>query len=108
MNAKPISEPAKTGAGCFVVFGLVFFLVGVFVIATSVVMPFLSAEAASDWRQIPCQILSSDVDVRRGDEKNTYLVDIEYEYDVGNQTYQSSLFEFNNFSRSRKECAAIV
>ena len=110
MNAKPISETASPGCwpiGFIVSFGSLFMLVGLAVIVTQIVMPWLSARASSDWKQTPCKILSSNIEEHHGD-RTTYSVDIEYEYSVANQTYRSSRYDFSTMSRSRKACREII
>ena len=110
MNAKPISEPAKPGCwsiGFLALFGSVFLFAGLAVIVTQVAMPWLSARAAADWPRVPCTILSSEIEEHRGDS-TTYSVDIQYEYDIANQTHRSSQYDFSTMSRSRKVCRKIL
>ena len=110
MNAKPISEPAKPGCwsiGFVALFGSLFLFAGLAVIVTQVAMPWLSARAAADWPRVPCTILSSEIEEHRGDS-TTYSVDIQYEYDIANQTHRSSQYDFSTMSRSRKVCRKIL
>ena len=110
MNAKPISESANPGCfsiGFVALFGSVFLFAGLAVIVTQVVMPWFSAKAAADWSQVPCKILSSDIEVRHG-ETTSHFVDIEYEYSVANQMHRGTNYDFSTMSRRRKVCREII
>lgn len=110
MNAKPISETSKPSlgqTGCLVVFGLIFFIAGLAVIVTQVVMPWLSAKAAASWPEVGCVILSSDVETHRGDT-TTYSFEVEYEYEFAEQSFESSRYSFTTMSPSYRQCKALV
>ena len=110
MNAKPISEPTKPGCwamGMVSLFGSLFLFAGLAVLVTQVAMPWWSVRAAAEWSQVPCKILSGEIEEHRGDE-TTYSVDIEYEYTVENQTYRSSQYDFSTMYRSHRECREII
>ena len=111
MNAKPISESSKSTlgqTGCVVAFGLVFFLAGMFMLVSSLVMPWLWSLWSSDWQQVPCQVISSAVQRHRGEDNDSFSVEISYTYAFDQQNFTSDLYEFNLVSPSQRKCEQIV
>lgn len=111
MNAKPITEHEKSTwkqAGCLFLFGMVFFCVGVGVLIGTLLIPWLSSQAAQDWTEVPCTIVSSEVEIHRGDESTSYSVEAEFTYEIDQQTFTSDRYDFNAAKRSRKKCKEIV
>ncbi len=111
MNAKPISESGKSTwrqTGCVVVFGLFFLTGGMFILIGLSLIPWLNCRASSDWQEVPCTIVSSDVEVHRGDDSTSYSVEAEFTYAFDQQTFSSDQYDFNRTKRSRKQCKEIV
>lgn len=111
MNAKPISEkstPTMMQTVGIMLFGSVFFIAGVCMLAFGILVPWLSSRAATDWRQVPCEIISSEVRRHDGDDSVSYSVEIEYQYEFDNQTFESSRYDFNVVNKSRPRCRQIV
>ena len=112
MNAKPISEqtpPAIMQSGCIVLFGSIFVAVGVGLLIFGIVIPYLWCNASASWTQVPCKIISSDVQRHDGDDSVSYSVEIEYQYEFENGTYRSSRYDFNFAqNKTKKTCKRIV
>lgn len=83
--------------GCFFVFftlmGLAFSAVFLF--------PVVQIVRAMAWRQVPCTILSSEVESHRGSKGgSTYSVAVKYEYVVDDQRYTGDRYKFFGGSSS--------
>ena len=80
-KSVPLSSiKGKSGCG-LIVFGAIFFFVGVGVLVPMFVIPLMRYLDAKDWREEECKILWSKVRSHRGDDGTTYSVDIFYEYE---------------------------
>lgn len=71
-------------------------------------MPWLSARAATSWPEVPCTIVSSRVKEHRGDDSTSYSVEAEYTYKFNQQPFTSDQYDFNTAKRAPKECREIV
>lgn len=110
MNAKPISETKNPvgQTGCVVAIALIFFCAGMGMLIGFAILPWLNCRASSDWLEVPCTIVSSAVEVHRGDDSNSYSVEAEFAYEVNQQKFVSDQYDFNTTKRSRKKCKEIV
>ncbi|MCA9080442.1 MAG: DUF3592 domain-containing protein [Planctomycetaceae bacterium] len=102
--------PSILGAWAGYLFGFVFcggFLtVGSVFLYLLTIGPMLKMSAAKNWQAIPCTIVTSEVGVHRGDDSNTYSVDVTYKYEVNGEEYagdQYSFFTMNSNSRRWRE-----
>lgn len=98
----PISDRAlgRGGAGCLVLFFLVFLLFGGGFLYGFFVRPVLGILAAKNWPEVPCTILTSEVKTHRGSDGNTYSVAITYAYEFDGRDYESSRYHFLGGSSS--------
>lgn len=88
-------------AGCGVVFGLVFVAAGSAVFYFLTILPTMRWQAAQEWRETPCEIISSEVGTHSSKKSSsTYSIDITYRYEVDGATYTSDQYNFNTGSSS--------
>ena len=88
--------------GCLSVFFLIFMVAGGLVTFFFTIRPIWSSLAASNWKSVPCTILSSRVHENRGDSDSgpTYLIEMEYRYEIDGKFYQGDRYNFVSFSSS--------
>ncbi len=106
---RAISREASNwkGRGCLIAFCSVFVFIGLGAFYGLFLRPVWSIQAAKDWRETPCVILSSKVGEHRNDKgKRTYSVDITYRYTVGGQQYESDRYNFLGGSSSGRASKA--
>lgn len=79
----PISEGSKNsnGAGCGVVVGLIFALIGFGVLGGAISGTFNVLKVQS-WTETPCEILTASMDESDGDDGTSYRADFTFEYKV--------------------------
>ncbi len=79
----PISEGSKnsSGAGCAVVVGLIFALVGFGVLGGAIYGAFHAIEVQT-WPESPCKILTASMDESHSDDGTSYRADFTFEYEV--------------------------
>src|SRR6185295_7997285 len=100
MSITPSSSTKGKGRfalGCFFTFFLLFGL------AMSVVFlwPVVLIAKAKSWRQVPCTILTSQVESHRGSKGgSTYSVAVTYEYVIDDQKYTGTRYKFMSGSSS--------
>ncbi len=93
------AQPKRSApAGCLVVFGGIFFLVGLLASYGTLVVPIRSYWSAQSWTQRPCVILSTELKEVRGDDNTTWKAAFSYRYQFGNQQYVGN--QDNAFSSS--------
>src|SRR5579862_1501817 len=82
--------------GCF------FGIFSIFGLAASAVFlyPLVRIAGAKTWRQVPCTILTSTVDIHRGSKGSTYSVEVTYEYEVEGQRHVGTRYQFMGGSTS--------
>jgi Protein of unknown function (DUF3592) len=83
-----------TGAGCLAVFGAVFLLAGLGMLVPFFLLPAKRALETRSWRGVPCTVLASQVETVRGDDSDTYRVEVLFEYVVDGRTYRSDRYDF--------------
>ncbi len=86
-----------TGAGCGVLFGLVFAGFGLVFIA------FMGKEFLDDlktysWDQVPCEISACDVAIDRENQKRPFSIQVEYAYQYEGEQYRSTQYRLDGFS----------
>lgn len=98
-----ISRQGKSalGRGCALLFFLPFLLIGLGTMYALLVKPLMYVQAARNWVETPCQIVSSELKVHRG-EDTTYSVEIVYTYKVNGKQYESSRYDFIGGSSSAR------
>ncbi len=108
-KGAPLSEGgagANNGRGCLILFGGVFLLVGLGVMAFGSAIPMYKVTRATQWVETPCTIVSSTVESHSSDDGTTYSIEIAYQYTFDGQSYSSDQYDFLDMSssgRSRKE-----
>ncbi len=95
-TAGPVSSRTDPGAmsGCLFIFFLLFFAVGVWVFYLLFLRPMLQSRQAQSWPEVPCAILSSEVQRLQSDSGSTYSVDVLYEYEIEGRSYRASRHSF--------------
>lgn len=91
----------KDVPGC-VIYGFfgIFALLGSVAFAFLTVMPIYNLISAQSWDATPCTIQSSSVGTHRGEDGNTYSIDITYAYEVDGVPYDGDRYNFNIGSSS--------
>jgi len=83
----------KEKAGCFtyffIIFGLPFALVGIF-LGYKAVRNFSDAYAMKNWEQLPAKIISAELKTSHSDDSTTYSVDVVYQYIISGREYEGS------------------
>ncbi len=75
-----LSSPKKaSGSGCLMIFGLPFFLVGLFVLGLAV-RHLWDAYRIESWEPVPMTILSAELEVHHGDDSTSYQAVATYRY----------------------------
>lgn len=99
---SPISEriaPGKArslGAAFFLMF-LALGLLGLYLI---LVRPAQQIINARNWREVPCEVISSTVETHHSDDGSTYSVNIFYRYEIDGQEHKSNRYDFLGGSSS--------
>lgn len=81
-TSKALSDQSNRqgGAGCLVLFGLVFAGFGSIFVVIFFLLPLMNAINAGGWVEVPCKILDSRVGESRDDDGTTYRIEVRYEY----------------------------
>jgi hypothetical protein len=56
--------------------------------------PLWQIAQARGWDETPCTIRTSEVEVKRGDESNSYIIRIFYDYEYGGRPYEGGRYHF--------------
>jgi len=99
-----ISRQGKSalGRGCALLFFLPFLLIGVGTMYALLIKPLMYVQAARNWVETPCQIVSSQLKEHRDNDGTTYSVEIVYTYEVSGERYESSRYDFIDGSSSAR------
>ena len=95
-DASSISQaalPGKPRIGAFLFFG-VFFLGGVGAAIPLFILPLVHLVEARSWQSVPCTVVSSSVRSHRGEDGDTYSVDIRYDYRFAGRPHSSNRYNF--------------
>lgn len=94
---EPPEKPDWTTSGCLILFGLPFFLVGLFM-SYSQVKSLLFHADAKNWIATPATIISAELQTHQGDDSTTYSVHGTYQYEVNGQAYTSDRIQYESGS----------
>jgi hypothetical protein len=100
---RPISETPVPGAmsrGCIVLFFGIFFVAGAALSWFLMVRPALRILEARSWPEVPCTVVSSEVESHPGSDSTTYSVEISYSYEIDGRTYTGDRYNFATGSSS--------
>lgn len=82
-------------SGCFLwPFFTLFFIAGAVAFYFMTFQPLWGVASSGDWKETPCEVISSEVGVHDGDESDTYSIDIRYKYTVDGRRHVSSRYGF--------------
>jgi len=109
-DQKPRALSRRAGADgkafwALLIFGGIFAAVGGGSFLFMAVIPMTHLWAAQSWLEVPCTVISSEVQSHTGDDSTTYSIDILYEYKVeppggGSVTLRSNRYDFMGWSSS--------
>lgn len=95
----------RSGAGCLILFGLVFGGFGSLFVVIFFVLPLWRALESSDWVEVPCTILESRVGESSDSDGTTYRVEVRFayhfragdlEHDASAPRYESARYDFGD------------
>jgi hypothetical protein len=98
---SPLAPPKPTGSGslgCIIPFGLLFAAIGCVAFYFVTLRPLLRASASSGWAQVPCVILSSEVERKSDSDGATYRVAVRYRYTWSGRAYEGDRYDFTTGS----------
>lgn len=106
--AQSISEQKTKQAptGCLLIFGAIFFGAGLLVFFVTAGRPMWRMANALAWRETPCVIIQSGLDLRKDSDGDTMAkVAVQYRYVVAGRSYTGTRFDFNevNSGKSRRK-----
>ena len=104
MNAaRPLSEPRNqsVGAGCLLLFGLIFLVAGCGFFWMFFLHPFVQTLSAKSWVATPATITSNEMEESTGEDGSTWKPVIHFTYVVDGTKRQSTTWSFINYSSSR-------
>jgi len=91
---------SRAGRGVGIAIFTVLLLVGLGLTEPLSVKPISKANAAKNWPETPCKIIWSRVQTHKGEDSDTYSVDIFYEYEYEGQIHRSNRYGFIGGSSS--------
>lgn len=104
MSREALSVERNSGQGCggcvlYAFFGI-FFVAGSVMFYFFTISPLWSVYAARDWNETPCTVISSEVKRHRGDDSDTFSIEITYRYQVNGQQFTGDRYDFVDMSTS--------
>ena len=111
MNIKPVSSEAKSpkgGRGCAVAFGTIFMLAGLGFLVGTLIYPIIRTRTSGDWKETPCTIVSSKIDISSDSDGTSYRPKVEFEYVANGLPYPGKSYDFTSLNRPKKRCKEIV
>lgn len=99
--ASPLAPPKPTGSaslGCIIPFGLLFAIIGSVAFYFVTLRPLLRASASSNWTEVPCEILSSEVERKSDSDGSTYRIAVRYRYTWSGRAYEGDRYDFSSGS----------
>ena len=105
MTTEPLSQRRRTGqgAGCLVLFGLVFALIGGVAFWFTFVRPVSRLLAARSWQETPAVIVESQVLESSDSDGTTYKPDIHFTYTFEGAEHRSNRYNFFDAYSSGRE-----
>src|SRR5690348_13079504 len=102
--ANPLSEQSgnRPGAGCMLMFFMVFLLAGVAFLIPFFILPVWRSIASRGWVATPCVIDSSTVTELPDADGSTYRITVAYHYSFGGRTYSGTRYNFETESSSSR------
>lgn len=98
------SKGSSIGARLFtVLFGLPFFGAGAFFMWIGGIQPLVEVVRSQSWGEVPCRILSSEVESHSSSDGTTYSVEISFTYEWLGQTYTSDRYSISTASSSGRK-----
>ncbi len=94
----PVKYKGSASLGCIIPFGLLFAAVGFVAFYFISLRPLLRAQASSDWPEVPCEIISSEVERKSDSDGSTYRVSVRYRYTWSGRDYESDRYDFSSGS----------
>lgn len=102
------------GTGCLILFGLPFAAVGLYM-AWSLMATLWLAMQVQSWEEVPATITSTNLEVHRGEDSDSYEVTAKYQYDFDGKQYTgervslATKFESDKYDRRKhKEFKQLV
>ncbi len=99
-NNRPHVRNKSLGKAGLIIFGFVFFAVGVAVSYFMLVRPLINIFQARNWIETPCKVISANVQSHDSDDGTTFSVDILFEYCIDEKSYRSNRYDFMGGSSS--------
>jgi hypothetical protein len=101
-KSQPISTRAtsRMGARTALVFFSIFLAVGAGLLYALLIRPVYEVLQAKHWVQVPCVVISSEVQRHSGNHGDTYSVNIFYSYELIGHEYKANRYDFMGGSSS--------
>ena len=97
---RAMSVDKESNQGCqrifLTLFFGIFFAVGSGMLYFFAVKPIWGVYSASNWQAAPCEIVSSRLEERPGDDGSTYRIEIKYKNVYDDKPYESDQYKFFN------------
>ncbi|MBI9019472.1 MAG: DUF3592 domain-containing protein [Phycisphaerae bacterium] len=97
----------KKGSFFLILFGMVFFGMGMFFFSSAFLQPFMKYKASKSWQEYPCKILVSEIEIHTDSDGDTEIAKIEYGYQINNENYTGDQVYFgymaSNFGGEHKK-----
>lgn len=90
----------KKGRVVLFLFGLPFFAAGVLFCWVGGIRPIIGAVESGSWPQVPCRIVSSEVERNAGSDGDTYRAAITFSYTFEGREYTGGRYDFSDMSSS--------
>ncbi|MHC4663276.1 MAG: DUF3592 domain-containing protein [Planctomycetota bacterium] len=87
--------------------GLAFFIGGLLVIITGIVIR-LNISKARKWEEIPVSLTKLEITARQDEDDTVYSVETEYSYRYGGKEYTSDSFAFSGGDSRKSSCEALI
>lgn len=94
------AKPSPKGRVLLFLFGLPFFAAGLFFGWIGAIQPLAGVIESRSWPQVPCRIVTSEIETNRSSDGNTYRVAITFDYAFEGNTYIGGRYDFDDVSSS--------
>lgn len=89
------NRPQGCSGGCgLALFGTIFLIAGLIVGYFLIFQPLYGVLSARSWDETPCTIRSSELEINRGGENDSYVIAITYDYEYDGQPYVGDRYHF--------------